>query len=255
MSDTSIIEAFTAARRGEQRLAELPEGEPPAMDRAFNLQGAITAALGWTQSGWKIGCTSERARKALNATGPFPGTMFANRMFKSGDHIPTIAANKRVVEPEVAFTMAKSLPPRGRHYSIEEVVAAIASVHAGIEIVNPRTPKGFADPVPWFVVDGGLNDSMVLGEARKPLDRIAYMTLKSSVTWNGTELAGGHGANAMGGGDVALTWLANHLNDHGAMLKEGEVVTTGVITEFFPANLGDRIEARFEGLGTVTLSF
>ena len=255
MSDDSVIRAFTDARRSQRRLETLPEATPPDPRRAFELQCAITRELGWSQSGWKIGCTSERAQKALNSPGPFPGTMFTNRQFKSGDHVPSIAENKRVVEPEVAFTMAKSLPPRGMPYSMDEVLAAIASVHAGIEIVNPRTPKGFADAVPWFVVDGGLNDSMVLGEARKPLDRMAYITLKASVTWNGRDMAGGHGANAMGGGDVSLTWLANYLCDHGAMLKEGDVITTGVITEFFSANLGDRIEAQFEGLGTVTLSF
>lgn len=255
MSDSSIIQAFADARRSEQHLASLPEATPPDLDRAFRLQTAITRELGWTQIGWKIGCSSERAQKALNATGPFPGTMFSNRLYKSGDHVPTIASNMRVVEPEVAFTMAKSLPPRGAAYSRDEVHGAVASVHAGIEIVNPRTPHRFADPVPWFIVDGGLNEAMVMGEARKPLDRGAYASFKGAVTWNGKAMTGGVGGNALGGADLALTWLANHLCDQGAMLKEGDIITTGVITEFFSANLGDRIETNFEGLGKVTLNF
>ena len=159
MSDIDIIKAFAAARRTEIHLNKLPELTPPALDRAFALQCAISRQLGWTQAGWKIGCTSERAQKALNADGPFPGTMFANRVYRSGDHFPTIAANKRVVEPEVAFTMGHDLPPRGSAYSLAEVMAAAESVHVAIEIVNPRTPNGFADPVPWFIVDGGLNDA------------------------------------------------------------------------------------------------
>ena len=255
MSDAGIIAAFADARRTQQYLAVLPEPEAPDVDRAFDLQCAITRALGWTQIGWKIGCTSERAQKALNAPGPFPGTMFSNRIYRSGDHVPTIAANKRVVEPEVAFTMAKPLPPRGKAYSVDEVLAAMASVHAAIEIVNPRTPNGFSDPMPWFIVDGGLNDSIVLGEARKPLPRDAYAALKATVTWNGRLMQGGTGANALGGGDVALTWLANHLNEKGQGLKEGDVVSTGVITEFFSAALGDTSEAVFEHLGRVAVRF
>ena len=118
-------------------------------------------------------------------------------------------------------------------------MAAVAHVCVAIEVVNPRTPKGFGDAVPWFIVDGGLNEGIVLGEARKPLSRAEYSALKGEVTWNGRAMQGGVGANALGGGDLALTWLANHLNGHGLGLKEGEIITTGVITEFFSAGLGD----------------
>lgn len=255
MSDQGIIAAFAQARRSEQHLDALPEPVPPELDRAFALQSAISRDLGWTQTGWKIGCTSERARKALNSPGPFPGTMFSNRLFRSGDHVPTIASNKRVVEPEVAFTMARALAPRGDAYGVDEVLAAVASVHAAIEIVNPRTPRGFADAVPWFIVDGGLNDSIVLGEARKPLARADYAGLHARVWQNGADMGGGSGSNALGGADVALTWLVNHLNGHGVAMAEGAIVTTGVITPFFPAAHGDRIEARFDPLGAVTLTF
>ena len=54
---------------------------------------------------------------------------------------------------------------------------------------------------------------------------------------------------------MALTWLAYHLNSHGLSLKAGDIVTTGVITEFFSAALGDVAEASFEHLGTVSVRF
>ncbi len=255
MSDKAVIAAFAEARRNEAALAELPEPQPPDFDRAFRLQDEVSRALGWRQIGWKIGCTSARAQKALNAKGPFPGTMFANRLFRPGDLVPTVAANRRVVEPEVAFTMARALPPRGRDYGTAEVLAAVASVHAAIEIVNPRTPRGFADPVPWFIVDGGLNDSIVLGAPERPEAIADFATLRAEVEANGKPMGKGVGGNALGGGHLALAWLANHLCAMGAGLGEGDIVTTGVITEFFSAAPGDRIEARFEGLGPVAFSF
>ena len=255
MNDAGVIAAFAAARKSQSPLACLPEDVPPDFARAFRLQCAVTAELGWTQAGWKIGCTSERAQKALNAKEPFPGTIFTNRVYRSGEYFPTTAENRRVVEPEVCFTMEKTLPPRGRAYSVDEVMAAVAHVCVAIEVVNPRTPKGFGDAVPWFIVDGGLNEGIVLGEARKPLSRTEYSSLHVRVWWNGREMQGGVGSNALGGADLALTWLANHLNGHGMALKEGEIVTTGVITEFFSAGLEDDIEVEFEHLGRVTVKF
>lgn len=255
MSDNQVTAAFAAARKAQSPLSHLPEPKAPDYARAFRLQCTVTEELGWDRAGWKIGCTSERAQKALNSPGPFPGTMFANRIYRSGETFPTIAENKRVVEPEVCFTMAKALPPRGQDYTVDEVMAAVAHVCVAIEVVNPRTPKGFGDEVPWFIVDGGLNEGIVLGEARKPLSRAEYAALRGQVWWNGREMQGGVGANALGGGDLALTWLANHLNSHGLGLKEGEIITTGVITEFFSAALGDDIEVRFEHLGDVTVKF
>ncbi len=255
MSDTQVIAAFAAARKSQSPLSHLPEPQAPDFARAFRLQCAVTQELGWEQAGWKIGCTSERAQKALNAPGPFPGTMFANRVYRSGETFPTTPENKRVVEPEVCFTMEKGLPPRGKEYSVDEVMAAVAHVCVAIEVVNPRTPKGFGEEVPWFIVDGGLNEGIVLGEARKPLSRAQYSALRGQVWWNGREMQGGVGSNALGGGDLALTWLANHLNGHGLGLKEGEIITTGVITEFFSAGLGDDIEVSFEHLGSVTTKF
>lgn len=255
MSDNQVIAAFAAARKSQSPLSHLPEPDAPDLARAFRLQCAVSKELGWEQAGWKIGCTSERAQKALNAAGPFPGTMFSNRVYRSGEMFPTTPENKRVVEPEVCFTMEQALPPRGRDYSVDEVMAAVAHVCVAIEVVNPRTPKGFGEEVPWFIVDGGLNEGIVLGEARKPLSRAQYASLKGQVTWNGRDMQGGVGSNALGGGDLALAWLANHLNGHGLGLKEGEIITTGVITEFFSAGLGDDIEVRFEHLGLVTVKF
>lgn len=255
MSDQTIAAAFAAARKSELPLDHLPEDEPPAWERAFALQTLVTRELGWTQCGWKIGCTSERAQKALNTPGPFPGTMFANRVFKSGDHYPSITVNKRVVEPEVCFRMKSDLGPRGSEYTVFDVLSSVDAVCVAIEVVNPRTPKGFGDPAPWFVVDCGLNDGIVLGEWKKPLERSRFAELRGEVTCNGTPRQGGVGANALGGGDLALTWLANHLNTHQTGLKAGDIITTGVITEFFSAALGDSAEASFEHLGKVSVRF
>jgi 2-keto-4-pentenoate hydratase len=253
MNVQAIIDALTEARKSGGKMKLYPGPTPPDKEAAFALQSAVRGKLGWKHAGWKIGCTSERAQKALKTDGPFPGPVYAERLYKSGTHLETLAENSRVTEPEIAFTMARDLPRRDQAYGVDEVLAAVASVHAAIEIVNPRCPKGFDDTVEWYIADGGLNHALVLGDAVKPLARGDYAKLTVNVAVNGEQKYSGLGANALGGPELALTWLANDLNAKGLHLRAGDVVTTGVITEVFDTNIGDEVVAIYEQLGMVKI--
>jgi 2-keto-4-pentenoate hydratase len=251
--DDSVIEALIAARKSGEKISEYPGPMPATMEKAFAIQCAVRDRLGWRQAGWKIGCTSEKAQKALKADGPFPGPLYAERLYKSGSLVQTLASNSRTTEPEIAFAMAHDLPPRGRDYPVDEVLAAVASVHPAIEIVNPRLPRGFDDAVEWYVADGGLNHALVLGEGVGPLPRADYAAILVEVKINGRKRYSGIGANALGGPEIALTWLVNHLIARQHCLKAGDVVTTGVITEVFESALGDEVSAEFTKLGSVSV--
>jgi 2-keto-4-pentenoate hydratase len=253
MSERAIIDALTEARKSGGKMTRYPGSTPPNAEAAFAIQSAVRGKLGWKHAGWKIGCTSERAQKALKSGGPFPGPIYSERLYRSGIHLETPPENSRVTEPEIAFTMERELPRRDRAYSVDEVLAALASVHPAIEIVNPRCPKGFDDVVEWYIADGGLNHALVLGDAVKPLAREAYAKLAVNVAVNGRQKYSGLGSNALGGPELALTWLANDLNARGLFLRAGDVVTTGVITEVFDTNIGDEVVAVYEGLGAVTV--
>jgi 2-keto-4-pentenoate hydratase len=251
MSEQAIIDALTEARKSGGKMMCYPGPTPLDPEAAFAIQSAVRGRLGWKHAGWKIGCTSERAQKALKTGGPFPGPVYSERLYKSGTHLETLPENSRVTEPEIAFTMQRDLPRRDRAYGVDEVLAAVASVHAAIEIVNPRCPKGFDDVVEWYIADGGLNHALVLGDAVKPLARGDYAKLTVKVAVNGQQKYSGLGANALGGPELALTWLASDLIARGLHLRAGDVVTTGVITEVFDADMGDEVVAVYDMLGTV----
>ena len=253
MDTNHIIDALTEARISGGKMRAYPGPTPASKAAAFAIQSAVRGKLGWKHVGWKIGCTSERAQKALKTDGPFPGPVYAERLHTSGTHVETLPENSRVTEPEIAFTMAGDLPSRDRAHSVDEVLAAVASVHPAIEIVNPRCPKGFDDVVEWYIADGGLNYALVLGDGVKPLPREAYAALAVNVAVNGVRKYSGVGANALGGPELALTWLANDLNARGLYLRAGDVVTTGVITEVFDTEIGDEVVAVYDQLGTVTV--
>ncbi len=253
MSNQATIDALRLARLSGEKLKAYPGPAPRDMAEAFVIQSAVRASIGWTHKGWKIGCTSQRAQIALNTDGPFPGPVYAEWLFASGSHVPTLPSNSRTTEPEIAFTMASGLGKRNEPWTVAEVLAAVASVHASIEIVNPRLPKGFADVVEWYVADGGLSHALVLGPGVKPLAEGHYAKITNRVSVNGKAKSTGLGANALGGPDLALTWLANDLIKKGLSLRAGDVVTTGVITDVFNTDIGDFVEATYDHLGTVSV--
>lgn len=253
MSHEATISALRNARLSGEKLTHYPGPVPASMAEAFAIQSAVRSSIGWKHVGWKIGCTSERAQKALKADGPFPGPVYEERLFPSGSHVQTLASNSRTTEPEIAFTLARDLPRKNEPWSVAEVLSAVATVHPSIEIVNPRLPKGFNDVVEWYVADGGLSHALVLGPGVAPLKQDSYAKITNRISINGQSKFTGLGANALGGPELALTWLANDLIKRGLFLRAGDVVTTGVITEVFDTSLGDLVEATYDLIGSVTV--
>lgn len=253
MSQASIIDALRAARLSGEKLPTYPGPTPSSMAEAFAIQCAVRTTIGWTLAGWKIGCTSERAQKALHTDGPFPGPLYLERIYGAGAHVETLASNSRTTEPEVAFTLARDLPARDKPWSVEEVLEAVATVHPSIEIVNPRLPKGFNDVVEWYVADGGLSHALVLGPGVKPLKRAEYAKITNRIAINGISKYSGIASNALGGPELALTWLANNLVGKGLFLRKGDVVSTGVITDVFETQIGDFVKASYDLIGDVSV--
>src|SRR5436190_12258899 len=185
MSQVAVINALREARLSGEKLASYPGPTPSSMAEAFAIQSAVRTSIGWTHAGWKIGCTSEKAQKALKADGPFPGPVYRERLLPTGSHVETLASNSRTTEPEIAFILARDLPARDKPWSVDEVLEAVATVHPSIEIVNPRLPKGFNDVVEWYVADGGLSHALVLGQGVGPLRRADYGRITNRVSLNG----------------------------------------------------------------------
>lgn len=253
MSQAPIIDALRAARLSGEKLPTYPGPTPSSMPEAFAIQSAVRTTIGWTLAGWKIGCTSERAQKALHTDGPFPGPLYRERIYPAGTHVETLASNSRTTEPEVAFTLAHDLPARDEPWSVDEVLEAVATVHPSIEIVNPRLPKGFNDVVEWYVADGGLSHALVLGPGVKPLKRAEYAKITNRIAINGISKYSGIASNALGGPELALTWLANNLVGKGLFLRKGDVVSTGVITDVFETEIGDFVKASYDLIGDVSV--
>ena len=243
------------ARRSGHKLARHPDPAPEGIEAAYALQARVTAALGWKVCGYKVGATSATAQAILGIDRPFSAPLFAERVFHTGDQVPTSAENLRIVEPEVAFVMRDALPPRAAAYQVTDVLAAVESVHPALEIADPRLPNGLTQPLPWLIADGGINDAFVLGAGVRPLPLADYACLHVRARHNGAWVTSGGGSNALGNPAAVLTWLANHLPSLGLALRAGDMVTTGLLTGIIACQPGDEVSADFAALGGVSVRF
>ena len=182
--------------------------------------------------------------------------MTAPGEWKNGAELPAAHLHMAVMEAEFVFRLANDLPPRGHNYSLEDVVAATASLHLGIEVPDSRFEDFSIVGAPQLIADNACTEFFVLGaavpESWRDLDLAGHQI---SVAINGETAAEGTGANVLGDPRRALAWLANDRVTHGAPLRAGEIITTG--TCIVPAAIGPGVHvvADFGALGCISVHF
>src|SRR5215218_303355 len=87
-------------------------------------------------AGWKVGLTSERARRAVGADARPFGFLLASHVFASDSDVPVARIRRPSIEPEFLFTTGARLS--GADLSPDEVSAGITGVAAGFEINERR---------------------------------------------------------------------------------------------------------------------
>jgi 2-keto-4-pentenoate hydratase len=204
--------------------------------------------------GWKIAATSEAGQKHINVAGPQAGRIYAERVIADGGTAPMAGNAMAVGEPEFAFRIGRSLPPRPTPYSLADVLAAVDTLHPAIELPDSRFAEFVKAGEAQLIADNACAHLFVLGAPTcadwRAVDLVEH---KPVVTLRGQRLIG-HGKNVLGDPRVALTWLANELRALGVTLKAGEVVTTGTCHAPLPIQSGDLFEADFGLFGKVSVA-
>jgi 2-keto-4-pentenoate hydratase len=161
----------------------------------------------------------------------------------------------RVAELEFAFRLGHDLPARAAPYGVDEVMAAVATLHPAIEIPDTRFEEFTRVGAAQLIADNACTHRFLLGRAApegwRGLD-LAGHAVQGGVA--GTPERHGSGANVLGDPRVALTWLANELAQHGLGLAAGQVVTTGTCVVPVEIAPGDRVWGDFGALGQIEVS-
>lgn len=244
-----------AARRSRRPLERLPEDcRPASLADGYAIQEALVAQSGEPPVGFKIGATSQKAQGFLGIDTPFSGRILASGAQESPASLSAGRFIFCLVEPEFAFRMARPLPPRDRPYDEEAVAAAVGSLHPAIEVVTSAYGAAWSKAGgPALVADNGVHGAFVLGPACADWRGRDLVGHRVSLSHNGRRISEGTGGNALGGPLTALTWLANQQRALGRALAAGQLVTTGVVTDFVEVAAGDAIVADYGDLGRVEL--
>ena len=253
-------ELLLAARAAQRPVGILPEGCRPAdLDEGYAVQRALVARLaaqGGQPVGFKIGATSAKAQSFLGVSGPFSGRILAGGVSTSPARLSAGAFVFRLIEPEFAFRMARDLPARDAPYGEAEVAEAVAAVHPAIEIVSSAYGQAWSGAgAAALIADNGVHGAFVLGPACEDWRALDLRTHPVRLEVNGETRGQGIGANALGGPLTALTWLANQQSAFGRGLLAGDLVTTGVVTDFVEVAAGDAVVADYGALGALRVSF
>lgn len=270
MARTSVAERLVAARDPRSKAVPVDDAAlPKTLAEAYRVQDEVvrlTAAGGWGRAvgrpvlgrpwGWKVAAASVGAMRWHKIGEPIRGRMFAGGLMQSPAKLPAGRYRPCLIEPEIAFTIGRELPPRAKPYTPAEVAAGVATCHPAMEIA--ASAYGDRD---WAkaklgpsVADNIAHAGLVLAEGRRDFGRFDLAALRVELYVDGKRHSVGQGANALGSPLYSLTWLLNSLCRDGLGLRQGEVVTTGLLTGVVALHPGQRAEAFYGPFGACRVS-
>ncbi|MDA9421965.1 MULTISPECIES: 2-keto-4-pentenoate hydratase [Bradyrhizobium] len=228
---------------------------PQSRAEGYAVQAALERQTSGTLFGWKIAATSEAGQKHINVAGPMAGRIMSDTVIADGGAASMKGNEMRVGEPEFAFRMGRDLPPRTTPYTVDEILAAVETLHPAIEIPDSRFADFASAGEAQLIADDACAHLFVLGAATsadwRGMDLVAE---RPQITLRGERYIG-HGRNVLGDPRVALAWLANELRGLGITLRAGEVVTTGTCHPPLPIQAGDHLAVDFGVLGKASVRF
>ena len=246
---------LTRARLGQgPRPFDLPAAlQPQNAAQAYAVQDAVVQARG-VVAGWKVGASGPDAppsRGALTQDSVWVCAQGQAQALSCGGNVVI------GVEAELVYELGTDLPPRAQPYSRAEVLAAIGSARAAIEVCDTRYAAWGVQSAWSRLADQGSHGALVVGSGlTSPADLAALdpLTLPVGLWVNGT-LAVQRPAWGNPAGDPLrlLVWLANEGAHSLEGLRAGQWVTTGSCTGSLLVAPGAVVVAELGGVGRAEL--
>lgn len=229
--------------------------EPLDAESAYAIQDINTRF--WKDQGRRIvgrkaGLTAEAVQKQLGVDQPDFGALFDDMRIPDGGALDPARTIQPKAEAEIAFVLKADIadPDAGP----EQVAAAVATVHAAIEIVDSRIADWkitFADTV----ADNGSSAFFVLSDQGHALEGLDLEGAAMTMLVNGEIASTGVGAAALGNPLNAAAWLARTLCRRGQPLSRGDILLAGALGPMVALSRGDRVQAIVDGIGECSFRF
>lgn len=255
-SHAALADLLAILRSEARQLSGLvsPALVPATVQDGYQVNALVAARLGWEPLGWKIAGTTPAMRQKLRVTEPIYGRTWRRFACTSPTTFSYAELLDPLVECEFFVTLGRDLPTREHPWTMPEVVDAVASVHAGIEVAECRYPMAHLPPLPAILADGSASGRYVFGDAIPNWHAdLAAMPVMLEV--DGEPRRQGSGADVMGDPLTPLLWLAEERRRWGDGLRAGETISTGSTTGMFPVKGGQQVRAVFGEDAEVRVDF
>lgn len=252
MSNPQDISAqFTAARAAGRALPAYPGTPPATLAEAYAVQAAAIARWPDAVAGWKV------ARVAPAFAAQFPEERLIGPAFAAHIHRPAAGAVAQcpvfdggfaAVEAEIVIVVAQDAPAGKADWTADTVAPFVQSMHIGVEVASSPLAT-LNDLGPGAVIsDFGNNWGVVVGPEIpnwRTLDTLAVETFIDGVSV-------GTGQAVIKPGPLgALAFTLNKRAQQGAVLRAGDVISTGMITGVHDIRIGQQSRHVFAGVGEV----
>ncbi len=248
---TSIADRLIEGRKSRKPMDVAGLLAPLSEADSYKVQFAVhdrLAAAGDRLAGWKVALTLPTQYEPLKLSGPVFAGIYQSGLRQSGAVFDAGYPLKPGIEPELVVKIGKDAAAGSKH-TADSIRGHIAQVWCGMELVDNRYADVTKMSGPARIADNVLQAALVTGTEIKDWQKLDFPNLKGRSLLDGKELASGPGSAVMGAMPISLAWLANKLNEHGKMLKAGDLVLTGSVhpPAFLPGAGVARTE--FVGLG------
>lgn len=242
----AAAERLLSPRNGGPRIVDLPAAlRPTTWEAAYAIQDALIARLG-PVVGWKVGAADAAAQ-------PFRAALTGQTVLLSPAAVAHAGHAVLGVEAETVYRFDKALPPRERPYTEEEVLAAVGSIHAAIELVDTHFAVWKGASHLSQIADQFNHSHLIVGSGREPGIGVDALHQPVRLLVNGETIIDQRGGNAAGPSARLLVWLVNGgAASHGG-IREGAYVTTGSWTGITFVAPRTHVEVTFEGIGSVVV--
>ncbi|MPZ63464.1 MAG: 4-oxalocrotonate decarboxylase [Propionibacteriales bacterium] len=257
MTNETIQAVASALVRAEQeRTARGPVVDDWAgidVDTAYAVQDEILRrklATGETLVGVKLGLTSEAKQRQMNVSAPLTAWLTDAMVVPPDQPVPVDRLIHPRAEPEIAFVMGRRLA--GADVTLDDAVAAIERVHAGVEIIDSRY-RDFRFGLADVIADNASAAAFHLGDQAVAPEQIDLVAEEVKVESGGDVVAVATGEAVLGHPARAVALAARELSRRGRAIEAGHIVLTGAMTNAFPVT-AEPLVFRFSTLGSLRVS-
>ncbi|WP_294392283.1 fumarylacetoacetate hydrolase family protein [uncultured Sphingomonas sp.] len=244
-SAETIARAFVEARRAGTALPDYPGAIPSDLTSAYAIQDAALALDGRVVAGWKVGRINPPQDGVDRLTGP----IFADQVVTADPGqvvaMPVFADGFAAAEAEYLLRLGDGFDPHQSRFTMEDAIAAVDTVHVGIEIASSPFPRINELGPTVTISDYGNNNGLVIGPEITGWRDTDINDWPVALHVNDAPIGSARAATMLDGPFGAVRFLLNHAAARGRPLAAGTWVPTGAVTGVHRVAVGDCVEARF----------